>query len=189
MNALVAFRANFTGNLSVKRAERLAAQKTIAAESTASVAAQKAAEKAVSTAKTTEAIASTPDNELDRDAFLQLLVLEMQNQDPLDPVDNSDMIAQLAQFSSLEQMERLNDSFEGVSTSLGNLAGNMDQLNFITAQGMLGQYVEGVDASGAAVTGTVSSVHLDGSIVVLNVDGTLLPMTNVLTVGTEPTDA
>ena len=47
---------------------------------------------------------------------------------------------------------------------------------------MLGQYVEGVDANGGAITGIVESVYLQGSIVVLNVDGETLPMTNVLSV-------
>jgi len=48
---------------------------------------------------------------LDRDAFLKLLITQMQNQDPLNPMDDKESIAQLAQFSSLEQMEEMNSSF------------------------------------------------------------------------------
>ena len=48
---------------------------------------------------------------LDKDAFLKLLITQMQNQDPLNPMDNKESIAQLAQFSSLEQMQQMNSSF------------------------------------------------------------------------------
>lgn len=43
-------------------------------------------------------------SELDKDAFIQLLVTQMKYQDPLEPMDNSQMLAQLAQFTALEQM-------------------------------------------------------------------------------------
>jgi len=49
-------------------------------------------------------------SELDKDAFLQLLVTQMRYQDPLDPMDNTQMIAQLAQFTALEQMQNLNST-------------------------------------------------------------------------------
>lgn len=47
---------------------------------------------------------------LDKDAFLQLLVAQMQYQDPLEPTDNTQYISQLATFSSLEEMQNLNTS-------------------------------------------------------------------------------
>lgn len=48
-----------------------------------------------------------------RDEFLNLLVTQLRNQDPLEPVKQEDFLAQLAQFSSLEGIEKLNSSFEG----------------------------------------------------------------------------
>lgn len=45
---------------------------------------------------------------LGKDAFMTLLVTQMQNQDPLNPSTDTEFIGQLAQFSSLEQMENLN---------------------------------------------------------------------------------
>lgn len=55
--------------------------------------------------------------ELGRDAFMKLLITQMNNQNPLEPQENGDFIAQLAQFSSLEGIETLNDTVNGVSTS------------------------------------------------------------------------
>jgi len=49
-------------------------------------------------------------NDLDRDAFLNLLVTQLQFQDPLNPMDDAGFIAQLAQFSSLEQMQNMNNA-------------------------------------------------------------------------------
>jgi flagellar basal-body rod modification protein FlgD len=50
------------------------------------------------------------DQELGRDAFLRLLVAQLQNQDPLEPVKNEAFVAQLAQFSSLEQLTLINEN-------------------------------------------------------------------------------
>ena len=47
---------------------------------------------------------------LGKDAFLQLLVAQLQNQDPLSPQDNSEFVAQLAQFSSLEELQNITSS-------------------------------------------------------------------------------
>ncbi|MCF7954397.1 MAG: flagellar hook capping protein [Phycisphaerae bacterium] len=46
--------------------------------------------------------------------FMNLLVTQLQNQNPLEPMNNQDMSAQLAQFSQLEQLENLNQSFDQV---------------------------------------------------------------------------
>jgi flagellar basal-body rod modification protein FlgD len=52
------------------------------------------------------------DRELDRDAFLRLLLAQLENQDPVEPVRDEAFIAQLAQFSSLEQLEEISTSLE-----------------------------------------------------------------------------
>lgn len=50
--------------------------------------------------------------ELDRDAFLMLLITQMQHQDPLNPMDDRDFLAQMAQFSALEQQQHMTRSME-----------------------------------------------------------------------------
>lgn len=50
-----------------------------------------------------------------KDEFLQLLIAQLQNQDPLNPVDNQEFSVNLAQFSQLEQLISINKSVEGFS--------------------------------------------------------------------------
>ncbi|NIA13322.1 MAG: hypothetical protein GWP08_04520, partial [Nitrospiraceae bacterium] len=130
--------------------------------------------KATATATATNAPREVS-SELNKDAFLDLLVLELQHQDPLDPVDNADMLAQLAQFSSLEQMGQLNDSFELFSS-------NLNQLNFISAGTLLGRSIVGLDAAGNEVSGVVEGIFMDGDMVYLRVGKDIVPMAYVQTV-------
>ncbi len=53
---------------------------------------------------------STEASDLGKDAFLNLLVTQLKNQDPLSPLDSTQFTAQLAQFSSLEQLSNVNDN-------------------------------------------------------------------------------
>jgi flagellar basal-body rod modification protein FlgD len=55
---------------------------------------------------------------LGENAFLNLLVTQMQNQDPLDPEDNTTFLAQLAQFSSLEQLTGIKTDTDSLVTDL-----------------------------------------------------------------------
>lgn len=57
-------------------------------------------------------------NDLDKDAFLRLLTVQLSNQDPLNPMEDREFIAQLAQFSSLEQMQNLNKTINTKSEEL-----------------------------------------------------------------------
>ncbi|MCB0729973.1 MAG: flagellar hook capping protein [Ignavibacteriae bacterium] len=54
--------------------------------------------------------ATQSNDAMDKDAFLKLMIAQLQNQDPLEPLDGTDYSAQLAQFSSLEQLSNINDS-------------------------------------------------------------------------------
>lgn len=50
-------------------------------------------------------------SQIGQDQFMQLLVTQLRNQDPLEPVNQQDFLGQLAQFSSLQGIEQLNMSF------------------------------------------------------------------------------
>lgn len=49
---------------------------------------------------------------LGQDAFFELLITQLQNQDPLNPMEDRDFIAQMAEFSSLEKTEKLYNLLE-----------------------------------------------------------------------------
>ena len=77
-------------------------------------AAQYAADQAISNPR-------TANDALGKDAFLQLLVTQMKNQDPLDPQDNGEYLSQLAQFSALEQMTNVADNLSDLSSIVNNI--------------------------------------------------------------------
>lgn len=56
-------------------------------------------------------------NNLGKDEFLKLLMVQMQNQDPTEPLKDTEYIAQLAQFSSLEQMTNMTSAIEKLVAS------------------------------------------------------------------------
>lgn len=63
-------------------------------------------------------------------SFLQLLVAQLQNQDPLNPQDGTQFVSQLAQMSSLEQelqMRQDLDSMNTIMTSQANSQTNSNQ--------------------------------------------------------------
>jgi len=59
----------------------------------------------------------TGNSNLGKDAFLQILIKQLQNQDPSNPMDDRDFIAQMAQFSSLEQMQNMTKAVESLLAS------------------------------------------------------------------------
>ncbi|WP_392890823.1 flagellar hook assembly protein FlgD [Pseudomonas migulae] len=71
---------------------------------------------------------------LGKDAFLQLLVTQLKNQNPLEPQDNGEFVAQLAQFSSLEGITTLNDTVSGI-------AGNYNSSQALQASSLVGRSV------------------------------------------------
>ena len=60
---------------------------------------------------------SAKPGELGRDDFLNLLVTQLQHQDPLNPMDSTDFTAQLAQFSSLEQLSNMSGQLKELAAS------------------------------------------------------------------------
>jgi flagellar basal-body rod modification protein FlgD len=103
---------------------------------------------ASSSASTASAAAGAPT--LDYNSFLQLLIAQMQNQDPLNPTDSTAFVSQLASFSSVEQ---------GVNTN-----SKLDQLltisNLTQATTMVGHTLTSADGT---VSGVISSVRVDSS--------------------------
>lgn len=105
---------------------------------------------------------------VNQDQFMQLLVTQLQNQDPDDPTDQTQMLAQLAQFSSLSEMSTLNQTMTSSS--------QFDQM--AQSAGLVGKTVTAGTAD-APVTGTVSYVTISNNTAYLNIGGQDVPASTV----------
>ncbi|AIF52121.1 flagellar hook capping FlgD N-terminal domain-containing protein [Pelosinus sp. UFO1] len=97
------------------------------------------------------ATATKSNSSLGKDDFLNLLVKQLQYQNPLDPMDNTAFVAQMAQFSSLEQMQNLNTTMTNMQAS--NMIGNT--INFKNDSGNV---ISGVVAGTSTASGVTSLV-------------------------------
>jgi flagellar basal-body rod modification protein FlgD len=55
-----------------------------------------------------------------QDRFLNLLVAQMKNQDPLNPLDNAQVTSQMAQLSTVQGIEKMNDSLQALAAGMGS---------------------------------------------------------------------
>ena len=104
-----------------------------------------------------------------RDQYLQLLVAQLQNQDPLNPVSDTDFIAQLSQLSQLESLQSMDANFGQVL--------KLQQLTSGTA--LIGKTVTFNDESGSPQTGTVSAVTVQNGEFRLTVGTASVPLDQV----------
>ncbi|TBN47092.1 flagellar hook assembly protein FlgD [Pseudomonas sp. BGI-2] len=105
---------------------------------------------------------------LGKDAFLQLLVTQLKNQNPLEPQDNGEFVAQLAQFSSLEGITTLN-------TTVSGIAGNYNSSQALQASSLVGRSV--VAQTGTAVVDTSKSFN-GTAVVPASVDPVMVKITD-----------
>ncbi|SEB89326.1 flagellar basal-body rod modification protein FlgD [Nocardioides exalbidus] len=111
----------------------------------------------------------------DKQMFLELMVAQLRYQDPLNPADSGEFLAQSAQFTALEKMQ-------DVSDRVGALLGS--QMAF-GAGAMVGQQVSWVDTDGTTThNGTISGVTFGAQGPVFEIDGTQVPLAQLLSVGT-----
>lgn len=102
---------------------------------------------------------------LDYDTFLQLLIAEMQNQDPLKPMDSSEYVAQLASFSNVEQTIVTNNKLDELfAATMISQAGSVIGKTITSAEGD----VTGVVESVRFVTGGAIAILEDGREVVMS---------------------
>lgn len=73
---------------------------------------------------------STGESELDKNAFMKLMLTQMKNQDPMNPIQAHEMAAQLAAFTSVEQLQNLNSTMQEMKKEQSPTV-NFEALNFI----------------------------------------------------------
>jgi flagellar basal-body rod modification protein FlgD len=117
---------------------------------------------------------SEPDNssELDKDAFLKLLVAQLKYQDPLQPTTNEDFIATTAQFTTVEKLTELTK--QGANAALVT--------SLTTAASLVGQAVT-ANQDGRTFTATVERSRITSGEVVLETDQGTVRFDEVVGVG------
>jgi flagellar basal-body rod modification protein FlgD len=125
-------------------------------------------------------------SDLGKDAFLKLLVTQLQNQDPINPTSNEQFVAQLAQFSTLEETQAVNENLVALALlQQGNAL--MDQLTNSSA--LIGKGVRYTHPTTLeSVQGVVDSVKIEDGAAVLRIDGLDVPLTSVTEVTGAPGD-
>jgi flagellar basal-body rod modification protein FlgD len=75
-------------------------------------------------------IRTTGEQNLDKNAFMKLMLTQMKNQDPMNPIQAHEMAAQLAAFTSVEQLQNLNTTMQEMKKEQSPTVG-FEALNFI----------------------------------------------------------
>jgi flagellar basal-body rod modification protein FlgD len=111
---------------------------------------------------------------ISRDQFLQILVSELSQQNPLDPLDNAQFMQQLVGLQSLEQTAALTDSLKTFERFLQMASGSA----------MIGRKVTGITPAGELVAGFVTKVALENGQVNVVVGNSRLPIESVVEIAT-----
>jgi flagellar basal-body rod modification protein FlgD len=112
---------------------------------------------------------------LDKDAFLKLLVTELRHQDPTQPMENKEFISQMAQFSALEQMTNVNKSVQQLNKSSRSAE----------AYSLLGKNVKAFDpTTGVKVEGLVTSIFFKNDEIRLVANGKEIGLNDIHSVYT-----
>jgi len=129
--------------------------------------------------------AKPPSDLVSKDAFLKLLIVQLQNQDPLNPMDNQQFVAQLATFNSLDQLMSINEKLKSNQD-------NQALESNINATALIGRDVLTVgNKINLTETGNASlgySLLSDASRVVINVTDASGNLVRVLELGAQTAD-
>lgn len=102
---------------------------------------------------------------LGKDAFLKILITQLQNQDPTSPMDDKEFISQMAQFSSLEQMQNMTKAMENLLQSQQQ-SQLMSYTTFVGKEVKWHEITDKVDADNKPIynegTGTIKELKFVG---------------------------
>ncbi|OCL27089.1 hypothetical protein U472_06305 [Orenia metallireducens] len=120
-------------------------------------------------------------NSLTTDDFLNLLVTELQYQDPTEPMNNSEMMSQMTEYTSLQQSDKLTTTIESLNASISSL---INYQQFSQAGQLIGKEVtvEKIDSESeetTTITGEIERVDLSGGSISVIVGGESYSIDNI----------
>jgi flagellar basal-body rod modification protein FlgD len=89
--------------------------------------------------------------DLDVNQFLQLMISELTNQDPLNPMDNTQLVQQIGELRSIAASDQLTATLQAVQT----------QQSLTTASSLIGKRVTAISTDNENVTGKITSVSVE----------------------------
>jgi flagellar basal-body rod modification protein FlgD len=120
---------------------------------------------------------TSPTLSLQPSDFLNLMVTQLQNQDPTNPTSSSDLLAQMSQIGQLQASTTLQTTLQGFGL----------QTSLSSASSMIGKSVQGLDPNGNPLSGVVTSVQVQSGNVSLSLDnGQSLALSNVTSIAPGP---
>ena len=110
-------------------------------------------------------------SDMGQDAFLQLLMAQLKNQDPLNPTDSNQFMSQQAQFTQISELQKLNKSMASSN-------------QIMQASSLIGKEVSlpDPDDSEKTVSGKVSEAKINAKGATVVVNGKEYPLDSVLSV-------
>jgi flagellar basal-body rod modification protein FlgD len=94
---------------------------------------------------------------MDADDFMELFLIQLQNQDPTAPMDNKEMLTQLSQFTMISTLEKLGNALGGTQLA--------------QASALIGDQVIGTDTRGQPAAGIVDRIVQDAAGILLVLEG------------------
>ena len=114
----------------------------------------------------TGGVTASKDSALGKNDFMNLLVAQLQNQDPLNPMDSTAFTSQLAEFSSLEQLANVNENLEYLQMY-------QSSINNAQAVSFIGKNIDALGNSIQLESGENEDIHFelkqDSSSLVINI--------------------
>ena len=126
-----------------------------------------------STSTATTTTTKTPSQELDKNAFLMLLVAQLKNQDPTAAQDPNQMVQQMTSYSQLEQAQNTNTLLQGLQVQnqglfqaeAASLVGKKVRVTTPNFDLKSGSATVGVDLTTEAATVTLAIMDSAGKLV------------------------
>lgn len=108
-------------------------------------------------------------SQVDLQSFLNLMIAELQNQDPLNPMDNAQMIEQMGQLRSMASTDKLTKTLDSVQQGQ----------SFASASTLIGRKISALDDDAKEVTGKVEKASIVDGEVRVHVGESTISLSNV----------